>query len=45
MESDLYKMSTNTLKDPRLDGHLQFKKLVARLKAFYVLAEKYRQVG
>jgi hypothetical protein len=41
-DSELFQMSTSTLKDPRLADNRFFINLIGRLEAFYILAEKYR---
>ncbi len=45
LESDLFKISTSTLKDERMGDNVFYTKLVGRLNTFYVQAEKYRLLG
>ena len=41
LESDMYVISTATLKDERLDNNVLYTNLLARLESFYLVAEKY----
>jgi hypothetical protein len=45
LDTDLFKISTSTLKDERLVENTFYKKLISRLNMFYVQAEKYRLLG
>jgi len=45
-ESELFEMTTKNLRrNPELMKDFMFAKLVNRLDAFYILAEKYRNCG
>jgi len=41
-ESDLFKLQTSTLDDPRVKDNVFFNKLKKRLNTFYVIAERFR---
>jgi len=43
--SELFKIDQSMVRDPRLAGNLLYKKLIARLEAFYIQQEKFRKVG
>ena len=45
LDSDLYKINMSVLNEPRLAENIKFKNIVARLKSFYILSEKFRAVG
>ena len=45
LETDLFKISSSTLKDERLVDNIFYTKLITRLNQFYVQAEKYRLLG
>lgn len=45
LQSEVYKLRTSCLKDPRLENNIFYGKLVSRLQMFIVQAEKYRLVG
>jgi hypothetical protein len=44
-ETDLFKISSSTLKDERLVDNIFYNKLISRLNNFYIQAEKYRLLG
>ena len=43
--SELFKIDQSMVRDPRLADNLLYKKLIARLEAFYIQKEKFRKVG
>lgn len=43
--SELFKIDQSMVRDPRLADNLLYKKLIARLEAFYIQLEKFRKVG
>jgi hypothetical protein len=43
--SELFKIDQSMVRDPRLADNLLYKKLIARLEAFYIQQEKFRKVG
>lgn len=45
VNSELFKLRTSCLFDPRLEDNIFYRKLRDRLQAHFVEAEKYRQVG
>ena len=43
--SELFKIDQSMVRDPRLTDNLLYRKLTARLEAFYIQIEKFRKVG
>ena len=43
--SELFKISMAQLQDDRLSDNIMYQKMIGRLEAFYILAEKYRKQG